>query len=97
MRELGAVELEDIAIGGGGKASGGWEGVVEVICVTEFKRLVAYRARGALGEGEAHALAGGLRRLRNLQKAAHGPHDPAAASIAAVVVSGLICWDRDDD
>jgi hypothetical protein len=82
MRELGAVELEDIVIGGGSSSNkkrgregegegkgeggeavgGGWEGLIEVVCVTEFKRLVTYRVRGDLDEGVAHALAGGLRR-----------------------------------
>jgi hypothetical protein len=76
MRELGAVEPEDIVIGGGSSSKkeregegeggeavgGGWEGLIEVVCVTEFKRLVTYRVRGDLDEGVAHALAGGLRR-----------------------------------
>lgn len=71
------MELEDIAIGEGSNsnsnngeggeregeaAEGGWEGLIEVVCVTEFKKLVTYRTRGGLGEGVAHALAGGLRR-----------------------------------
>jgi len=93
MRELAVLEDEDINEAISTPEMGSWEGVIEVICQTEFKTQVAYRVRGPITYAQVTALSAAVRRLKNLQKCATSAHDPVSSTLAAVVVAGLLTWD----
>mmetsp|Transcript_38359 Transcript_38359/g.120779 ORF Transcript_38359/g.120779 Transcript_38359/m.120779 type:complete len:124 (-) Transcript_38359:70-441(-) len=95
MRELAALEVDDLQDSNVNPSIKAREIVVEVMCQTDFKTQVAFRMKDLVTAVQATALTSALRRLSNLQKSAVSTHDPVSSTLASALIAGLLTWDRD--